>query len=145
MALIFFSVTQNSKYLWKIKLNKNIPSYFISIAKFLSSFDYHCEHNKKERNTEKKTKERFIKRVHIRHKEKLSDMATQLAVQRNFVTISPSDQISSSTPQSNHSTTTITTPATNGEVVTIADGNQVSPSETNNGPIHIMQTHTQVI
>lgn len=69
-------------------------------------------------------------------------MATQLAVQRNFVTITPSDQISSSTSQSNHST--ITTPATNGEIVTITDGNQVSPSETNNGPIHIMQTHTQV-
>ncbi|XP_031634493.1 DNA-binding protein RFX2 isoform X1 [Contarinia nasturtii] len=67
-------------------------------------------------------------------------MATQLALQRNFVTITPSSQISSKTTQSNHSTTTIATSATNGEIVTITD-NQVS--ETTNTPIHIMQTHTQ--
>lgn len=71
-------------------------------------------------------------------------MATQLALQRNFVTITPSNQISSSNPQSNLSTTAIASPAANGEIVTITDGNQVSTSETSNAPIHIMQTHTQV-
>lgn len=70
-------------------------------------------------------------------------MAAQLALQRNFVTITPSNQINSTTTQSNQSTTTMATSATNGEIVTITDANQVSPSE--NPPIHIMQTHTQVL
>ncbi|XP_055324351.1 uncharacterized protein LOC129578961 [Sitodiplosis mosellana] len=70
-------------------------------------------------------------------------MATQLALQRNFVTITPSNQISSANTQPNLSTTTIATPAANGEIVTIADGNRVSTSESNNAPIHIMQAHTQ--
>lgn len=72
-------------------------------------------------------------------------MAAQLALQRNFVTITPSNQISSTTTQSSQSTTTMATSATNGEIVTITDANQVSPSDTNNPPIHIMQTHTQVM
>lgn len=71
-------------------------------------------------------------------------MATQLALQRNFVTITPSNQISSTNTQSSHSTTTIATPTTNGEILTISDSSQVSTSETSNAPIHIMQTHTQV-
>lgn len=72
-------------------------------------------------------------------------MATRLALQRNFVTISPNSQISVSTSQSNSSTTTtVANSATNDEIITITDGNRVSSSETNNAPIHIMQTHSQV-
>lgn len=71
-------------------------------------------------------------------------MATQLALQRNFVTITPSNQITSTTTQSNQSTTTMASSETNGDIVTISDANQVSSSETNSAPIHIMQTHTQV-
>lgn len=94
--------------------------------------------------TETKTKKKIIKRAPIRYKGNLGGMATQLALQRNFVTITPSNQISSNNPQSNLSTTTIASPAANGEIVTITDANQVSTSESNNAPIHIMQTHTQV-
>lgn len=94
----------------------------------------------KKRKTEKKTRKKIIKRVSVRHKENLGDMATQLALQRNFVTITPSNQISSSSTQSNQSITTIATPAANSEIVTITDGNRVSASETTNAPIHIMQT-----
>lgn len=72
-------------------------------------------------------------------------MAAQLALQRNFVTITPTNQISSTTVQSNQSTTTLTTSSTNGKIVTIAGtGNQVSQTESSTTPIHIMQTHTQV-
>lgn len=72
-------------------------------------------------------------------------MAAQLALQRNFVTITPSNQISSTTTQTSQSTTAaMATTATNGDIVTITDTNQISPSETNSAPIHIMQTHTQV-
>lgn len=72
-------------------------------------------------------------------------MAAQLALQRNFVTITPSNQISSTTTQTSQSTTSaMATTATNGDIVTITDTNQISPSETNSAPIHIMQTHTQV-
>lgn len=98
----------------------------------------------KARKTETKTKKKFIKRVPIRHKEKTNDMAAQLALQRNFVTITPSNQISSTTTQTSQSTTTMATTTTNGEIVTITDANQISTSETNTAPIHIMQTHTQV-
>lgn len=76
-------------------------------------------------------------------------MAAQLALQRNFVTITPSNQISSTTTQTGQSTSAAaamaTTTATNGEIVTITDASQISPSETNSAPIHIMQTHTQVL
>lgn len=72
-------------------------------------------------------------------------MATQLALQRNFVTITPTNQISTTTVPSNQTTTTLTTATTNGDIVTITGAsNQASPTETNNTPIHIMQTHTQV-
>lgn len=95
--------------------------------------------------TETKIKKKFVKRVAIRHKEKADDMAAQLALQRNFVTITPSNQITSTTAQTSQSTTTMATSATNGEIVTITDTNQISTSETNTAPIHIMQTHTQVM
>lgn len=98
---------------------------------------------KYKKKTETKTR-KINKRVPIRHKGSLGDMATQLALQRNFVTITPSNQINSANTQSNHSTTTIATPDGNGEIVTITDGNRVSTSESSNAPIHIMQAHTQV-
>lgn len=70
-------------------------------------------------------------------------MAAQLALQRNFVTITPSNQIGSTTVQSSQPATTMTTsPTENGEIVTItATGNQTSQTEGN----IIMQSHTQVI
>lgn len=82
-------------------------------------------------------------------------MAAQLALQRNFVTITPSNQITSTTTQANQSTAAAmattaavtaatATATTNGDIVTITDTNQISPSETSSAPIHIMQTHTQV-
>lgn len=113
--------------------NFGFPSY---IFYQIEIFGVYC---KKYRKTETKTNKRFAKRVSIRHKKNLGDMATQLALQRNFVTITPS-QISSNTTQPSHSTATIATPSANSEIVTITD----SSSETNNTPIHIMQTHTQV-
>lgn len=108
------------------------------------------------RKTETKTRKRFVKRVAVRHKEKGGGsgggMAAQLALQRNFVTITPSNQITSTTAQTTNQSTTAAmattaaaSSATNGDIVTITDTNQISPSETNSAPIHIMQTHTQVI
>lgn len=80
-----------------------------------------------------------------RHKEKLDEMAAQLALQRNFVTITPSAQISATSMPSNQTTATLTT-TTNGEIVTIAGTtSSVSETEANTTPIHIMQTHTQVL
>lgn len=71
-------------------------------------------------------------------------MAAQLALQRNFVTITPTNQIISTTVQSNQSSATLTTSTANGEIVTIGTGNQISQTEATTTPIHIMQTHTQV-
>lgn len=71
-------------------------------------------------------------------------MATQLALQRNFVTITPANQITSSSVQSTQSIMT-TSPTTNGDIVTItATGNPNSQTENNGAPVHIMQSHTQV-
>lgn len=72
-------------------------------------------------------------------------MATQLALQRNFVTITPNNEISSNNTHSNHSTATIATPESNGEIVTITEGNEISSSATNNTSIHIMQTQVNSI
>lgn len=81
----------------------------------------------------------------IRRKGKLDEMAAQLALQRNFVTITPSAQITATSVPSNQSTTTLATSTTNGEIVTIAEAaNQVTVTEASTTPIHIMQTHTQV-
>lgn len=70
-------------------------------------------------------------------------MATQLALQRNFVTITPANQIpTSSTVQSTQSTMT-TSPAANGEILSITTtANQTAQSESNS--VHIVSTHTQV-
>lgn len=70
-------------------------------------------------------------------------MATQLALQRNFVTITPANQIpTSSTVQSNQSIMT-TSPAANGEIVSITTtGNQTTQSDSNG--VHVVATHTQV-
>lgn len=72
-------------------------------------------------------------------------MAAQLALQRNFVTITPSAQITATSVPTNQVTTTLTTTTTNGEIVTIAEAaGQVAVTEASTTPIHIMQTHTQV-
>lgn len=70
-------------------------------------------------------------------------MATQLALQRNFVTITPNNQIGSTTVQTSQPTTTMTTsPTENGEIVTITTtGTQASQTEAN---IIMQAAHTQV-
>lgn len=70
-------------------------------------------------------------------------MATQLALQRNFVTITPANQIpTSASGQTNQSTMT-TSPAANGEIVSITTtGNPATQSDSNG--VHVVATHTQV-
>lgn len=70
-------------------------------------------------------------------------MATQLALQRNFVTITPANQIvSTASIQSTQSTMT-TSPA-DGEIVSITtSGNHTTQSDATNG-VRVVSAHTQV-
>lgn len=70
-------------------------------------------------------------------------MATQLALQRNFVTITPANQISTSSTVQSNQTTMTTSPTTHGEIVSITTtGNQSTQSDSNG--VHLVATHTQV-
>lgn len=70
-------------------------------------------------------------------------MATQLALQRSFVTITPANQISTSSIVQSNQTTMTSSPTTHGEIVSITTtGNQSTQSDSNG--VHVLATHTQV-
>lgn len=92
-----------------------------------------------------KTKQQFSNFIRFYAKQNCNDMAAQLALQRNFLTIASNNSINTTTVLSNQTSTTLTTAATNGGIVTItAAGNQMTSTEPNTTPIQIMQTNTQV-
>ena len=71
-------------------------------------------------------------------------MATQLALQRNFVTITPTNTIQTSSVQSTQTTNMTSSPTSNGDIVTITTTGNPSPSDANGTPIHVMQPVQQV-
>lgn len=68
-------------------------------------------------------------------------MATQLALQRNFVTIKPSNQ----SVQSTQTIMTSSSSSNGGEIVTITATGGSPSSDTSTGPIHVIQPVQQVM